>query len=307
MLKKLLGAALTLALVVPHTGWAQSDPAPAPAPAPVVTQDADPALWVVRDEDTTIYLFGTVHALKPGLGWFDEGIKAAFDRSDEVRLEIVLPEDPAAVQALMLKAALNPEGPSLTEKVPTAKRQAYLEALGKLGIPAAALDRFDPWLVAAQISMLTLVKNGWDPESGSEKVLTAAAKAAGKPVRGLETIEQQVGYFESLSDKAEMSFLTATIDEIDGFTKVMDGIVDHWAKGDADAIAVALNESMRESPEVARILLAQRNQRWASWIKWRLAQPGTVFVAVGSGHLAGADSVQDYLKVIGLEATRVDY
>lgn len=304
MLKKLFGAVAAIALLAPHAGLAQTAPAPAPA---ATTVDADPALWVVKDEDTTIYLFGTVHALRPGLRWFDEGIKTAFDQSDEVRLEIVLPDNPAAVQELMLKAALNPEGPSLTEKVPAAKRQAYLDALATLGIPAAALDRFDPWLVAAQISMLTLVKSGYDPESGSEKVITAAAKAAGKPVRGLETIEQQVGYFESLSDAAEMTFLTATVDEIDGFTKVMDGIVDHWTRGDADAIAAALNESLSESPEVARILLAQRNQRWASWVKWRLAQPGTVFVAVGSGHLAGAGSVQEYLEQIGLKATRVDY
>ena len=55
-----------------------------PPPIP----DADPALWVVRDEDTTIYLFGTIHVLRPGVTWFDDGIKAAFDASDELVTEI---------------------------------------------------------------------------------------------------------------------------------------------------------------------------------------------------------------------------
>jgi hypothetical protein len=51
---------------------AQAPAAQTPAPVPVATVDADPALWVVKDADTTIYLFGTIHVLKPGLSWFDE-------------------------------------------------------------------------------------------------------------------------------------------------------------------------------------------------------------------------------------------
>ena len=47
---------------------------------PVMPDDPDPALWVISDDDTTIYLFGTIHLLKPGLTWFDEAVKTAFDR-----------------------------------------------------------------------------------------------------------------------------------------------------------------------------------------------------------------------------------
>ena len=47
---------------------------------------------MVKDKDTTIYLFGTIHVLKPGLTWFDEAVKTAFDRSDEVVLELVMPD-----------------------------------------------------------------------------------------------------------------------------------------------------------------------------------------------------------------------
>src|SRR3546814_6998837 len=77
-----------------------AEPAKAAA-APVAVTDADPALWVVKDEDTTIYLFGTVHVLKPGLGWFDEAVKTAFDASDQLMLELVMPEDQAEVAKVM--------------------------------------------------------------------------------------------------------------------------------------------------------------------------------------------------------------
>src|SRR3546814_7086754 len=61
--------------------------------AAAATADADPALWVVKDEDTTIYLFGTVHVLKPGLSWFDEAVNPAFDASAPTMRDLVKPED----------------------------------------------------------------------------------------------------------------------------------------------------------------------------------------------------------------------
>ena len=77
---------------------APAAPAPATTAAPVKTVDADPALWVVKDKDTTIYLFGTIHVLKPGLSWFDEAVKTAFNKSDTLVLELVMPP-PAEMQA----------------------------------------------------------------------------------------------------------------------------------------------------------------------------------------------------------------
>jgi uncharacterized protein len=68
-----------------------------------------------------------------------------------------------------------------------------------------------------------------------------------------------------------------------------------------------MNESMRETPELSKVLLADRNARWAEWIEARMAKPGTVFIAVGAGHLAGNDSVKAMLAQRKLTATRVDY
>jgi len=94
------GSALALLFAAPGALAQQTDPvmgpAPAATPAAVVTKDADPALWVVKDEDTTIYLFGTIHILRPGLSWFDEGVKKAFDESGELVTEIGVMPDPAS-------------------------------------------------------------------------------------------------------------------------------------------------------------------------------------------------------------------
>lgn len=278
----------------------------APAAQAQEVKDADPALWVVKDADTTIYLFGTVHVLKPGLGWFDEAVKSAFDRSDELVLEILEP-DTATMQGLILKTAINQSGPTLTEKLPAEKRAAYAKVLADLGLPAAMLDRVDPWFAALTLTNAGLPKLGYDPASGAERTLTAAAKAANKQLVQLETPEQQLGYFDSLPEPLQIKFLVSTVDDFPKMGAELDKMVASWSAGDPDALAATMNEGMIETPEIAKILLADRNVRWAEWIGQRLDKPGTVFVAVGAGHLAGPDSVQIQLRRHKLAATRIAY
>lgn len=278
----------------------------APALHAQAVKDADPALWEVKDADTTIYLFGTVHVLKPGLGWFDEGVKAAFDKSDELVLELIEP-DAATMQGLIMKTALNPKGPTLTEKLPADKREAYAKAMTDVGVPAAALDRFDPWFAAVTLSIAGLPKLGYDPESGAERTLSVAAKAANKQVIGLETAEQQLGYFDALPEPLQVQFLVSTVDDYPRMATELDKMIVSWSAGDPEALGKTMNEELADTPELSKVLLADRNTRWAEWIEQRLQKPGTVFVAVGAGHLAGAESVQAQLAKHKLTATRVAY
>ncbi|WP_230769404.1 TraB/GumN family protein [Sphingomonas sp. Leaf4] len=300
-----IGAALAL---LSGPALAQTAPAPAPAAATAApaTKDADPALWVVKDKDTTIYLFGTIHVLKPGLSWFDEAVKTAFDKSNEVVLEIPMPT-PEQAQAAVMKSAVNMTGPKLSEKLPAAERPAYAKAVADAGLPEGALEPLDPWFAASTLMLVTLQKQGYDPASGAEQTISAAAKAAGKPVTGLETLEQQFGFFDSLSDAAQVTFLTETVKELPKAGQMIDTMVADWAKGDPVALAATMNAEMVDTPELKRVLLTDRNARWAKWIEDRMARPGTVFIAVGAGHLAGDGSVQDALKRYKLRATRVKY
>ncbi|MBA3941740.1 MAG: TraB/GumN family protein [Sphingopyxis sp.] len=275
--------------------------------AAVATTDADPALWVVKDKDTTIYLFGTVHVLKPGLGWFDEAVKTAFDKSDQLMLEMILPEDQAAVAQTMVPLAMDQTGKTIPSRLTPEQLKAYQAAMTSVGLPANAFDAFEPWFPAMTLSVLPLQKLGFDPEQGAEKQLTASAKAAGKPIGGLETLEQQLGYFDTLPENTQVSFLNTVVKDLDKLGPQLDTMVAQWAKGDPAALAVTMNESLAATPEIAKVLLWDRNARWAEQIQARMGQPGTVFVAVGAGHLAGEKSVQDYLKERGLVAKRVKY
>ena len=310
MKMRFLGVTASLALIMGTPAIAQTA-APAPAPAatattPVATVDADPALWVVKDDDTTIYLFGTVHVLKPGLSWFDEGVKKAFDASQEVVLEIPLPSD-ADAQKILLPLVVDPDGPTLTNKLHPEKRAVFVSALAKVGLPPAALDQLYPWFAAVTISQIQLQKGGYDPASGAERTIDAAAKAAGKPVTGLETLQQQLGYFATLPEADQIEFLEMGVDDFDEGLTTIGEMVSNWAKGDPEALATVMNRDLDKLPKLYDVLLKQRNIRWADWIDDRMKKPGTVFMAVGAGHLAGKDSVQVQLGTHKLTATRVKY
>jgi uncharacterized protein len=280
--------------------------AQAPALTPPATSKlmADPALWVVKDADTTIYLLGTVHVLKPGTEWLDGGVKKAYDASGEVVLELLQPE-PAAMQALIGKYAVDPDGPALTAKLSPTVKALYEKTAADMGLPAPQFEKFQPWFVSTILSLTAIQKAGYNPESGVEQQIMKVAKTDGKTLAALETAEEQLGFFAALPEAAQLAFLKATLEQMAGIDTMFDTMVKAWATGDPDALARLLNESMRDSPEVVKILLTDRNARWAKWIDDRLDKPGTVFVAVGAGHLAGKGSVQDYLKARKLVARRI--
>ena len=312
--KTLLTATATCAFAWAAPATAQSIPTEAPAEvealdpvkvSAVVVKDVDPAMWVVKDEDTTVYLFGSVHILKPGLGWFDDDVKTAFDASDLLVLELV--EPPAAeVQALFGKLAMDQQGKTLRSKLNDADRAVYETAMGKLGLPVAAFDPFDPWAAAITMSLLAAQKTGFDPNSGVEKQLTAAAKLNNKPIDGLETMEFQLGVFDTLPEAEQVQFLVETAKVIDDVGSTLDKMVDMWAAADPDKLGQLMNEGLT-SRTLYNALLTKRNANWAKWISARMEKPGVTFMAVGAGHLAGPTSVQSLLPAYGLNAMRVAY
>jgi uncharacterized protein YbaP (TraB family) len=158
MRKTLKTAFLAASFLLAPPALAQAT-APAPAPATAKLPDTDPALWVVKDKDTTIYLFGTFHALDGKTDWFNDEVRAAFDRSSKVYLEIIQP-DPAAAAPLMQKYAMASDGKPLTSKLSEKGKKDFAEALASLGAPPTAFDKFKPFFASMMLSVLQAQKLG---------------------------------------------------------------------------------------------------------------------------------------------------
>lgn len=293
---------LALALVPSAPALAKEAPKPA---APRIVK-AHPALWVVKDADTTIYLFGTIHLLKPEIRWFQGPVRKAFDKAQDVVLEIVDQNEAGNAQSSMLQRALAPDAPTLSSRLPPETAAKFLAALQGHGISPVLFDRVKPWFATFTLSILPLQAAGYDPASGADRTIQQAGIAAKKNLIGLETSAQQIGFFETMPDALQIEMLSETIDELPTLPQTIERMIAAWVAGNPGGLADIMNESIDANPEFERILLTDRNARWADWIKARLDKPGTVFIAVGAGHLAGKTSVQAMLEARGITSRRVD-
>lgn len=263
-----------------------------------------PALWKVADEDTTIYLFGTIHALPAELVWYDAEIDHALRSSDTVVTEILMdPDNEAAMQMLALQRGMFNDGTTLRSILDGDQKAVYEAALGDLGLAPGTFDAFEPWMAGLTLTMLPLLQQGYDLESGVDKIILE--KSADKAKAALETADFQLGIFDGLPREEQVAFLIAAAEATGEARPTLDTMVAEWIAGDADGLAAVMNEDMDTDDGLAAALLYNRNANWAEWIEARMERPGTVFIAVGAGHLAGDLSVQDYLTKRGIETERV--
>ena len=271
-------AAITIAAIfMASAPAAGTNPA---AQAAIVPVERGPALWVVQDVDTTIFLFGTFHALDSQTGWFNRSVRAAFNASDELMLETLVPEDPAELHATLARHVMTTEP--------------------KVGEPVISPDGAPSFVASAGQAMSAGRAQGMSVDHGADAVLRREAHASGKSVGGLESFEFQLRMFRSLPPPPKAAARRAG--NLGNFVGDMQSA---WKRGQNDGFATLLGSMRTESPQTYKTLFTDRNANWAGWIADRMAQPGTVFVAVGTGHLVGPDSVQHYLAARGIQSARI--
>jgi len=266
---------------------------------------AEPAVWVVRDADTEITLFGTLHELPQGVEWLSPRTAARLDAADTLVLETIIPDDRGVMGQLVTTLGYSAKIPPLATRVAPRLRGALDTAVRDAGLAPAALDAMETWLAAITLGDAVLTRLGLDATIGAEAVLGKRMRARGRPVTGLETPAQQLGYFDGLSETDQRALLDATVADTATARADTARLTTAWVTGDVETIARDFRDTLRATPRLATVLLTERNERWAAWIAARLAQPGTVFVAVGAAHLAGTDSVQAKLAVRGIKADRL--
>lgn len=276
--------ALTLLLLLVSS--ACSSPAPA--------RPAKPAVWKLSDPDTTIYLFGTVHVLPTGVSWRTPAFEKMVASADELVLEIADQGDKAATAATYARLAASPGLPPILDRVPADARPRLEALVKKAGLQPSQLDGLETWAVAITLGASLYGEIGASPEQGVETQLrTSFAK---RPISGLETTAQQLGYFDTMPEATQRTLLISILEDADTAKTDFDKMVAAWASGDTKAIARTFDDELKKAPEIASVLIDKRNASWADWLKRRLDRPGTVMVAVGAGHLVGKGSVVDLLQ-----------
>lgn len=268
------------------------------------TAQADPAMWVIRDADSTIYLIGTMHLLKHDSEWNAEKVKKTAHESTELWLEVADFENDAALAPLLAKLGVDAEHPLSTKL--NAEQKKKLESLASsYGISASMLEPMRPWMAAIVLSTMPILKAGYDPKAGVERILAAQAKAEGDKILGLETAEEQFGVLADLTEDEQLAFLNDTLDELGKGIEELDRLAKAWIAGDTEAIKrLAIDDIKTKAPTVYEKLLVRRNIAWAVKIEQILKGSGVQQIAVGAAHLAGPDSVQAQLAKRGIKVEK---
>lgn len=296
----------------------EDEHAATPAPTPVRPRtprpqpEPNPAIWLLQDEDTKIYLFGTVHILPPGFRWRSAAVGNVIQEADELVLEVgdrEMMDDPTAFFDAMQLGKVAP----LAWRVSPERREPLQRMLDEIGFPSIAVDSMHSWAAALMIMAMAAMQgyvgeDGEFPDPGEmpgvEDGLEAEFRALNRPISGVETVAQQMGFFSGLSFAQQRELLEAMIDDYARASAAREDrdLLNAWVRGDPDGVVIS-NADMPGA--LYDVLLPRRNRAWTDWLIARLDRPGTILFAVGAGHLAGPDSVQTMLAGRGYTVTRI--
>lgn len=276
-------------------------------------------IWVIEDQDSTIYLTGTVHLLPPDVEWRSPKLDKAIEDATEVWLELPMPtsqEEMLRQHGRMMMSYMFSFNRPLSSLLTPEENAQLAEAIKRAKLPensAAGMDMMKPWAVTMMLGMGPLVASGFDPESGIDINIARIAEEQGDKILGFETFEQQMKMLAGGTEEEQLEALRKVISapprpDEEAAREKAEAAYTGWARGEIKPVEdlVAEMYAMNGDPSLGSVsvqaILDNRNEDWARQIEDRLKGSGVSFVAVGAAHLVGPNSVQERLKARGIEA-----
>ena len=268
-----------------------------------------PAMWRAADEDSVIYLYGTIHNVRPHFNWWTPEAELAAQESDVVYFEIPKNTRPSSDEQARLRQTYlrNPDGVQLSDFLSFEEAGEVRETIEALGLDWDDIQSYSPDALLSEIETLRMIRSGIQPGGGAEaRVLEALRDGQDREHRAFASFEQQYRYAADLSREAQVAFLMNSV-RADGDGDSFNALFEAWRSGDLEALErLSVTKPAQEMPEVFRAMVTNRNQKWADELSRAMSDDtGTIFVAVGAGHLVGPESVQALMKRDGFEFQRV--
>ncbi|UCG73153.1 MAG: TraB/GumN family protein [Chromatiales bacterium] len=263
-------------------------------------------LWELEGARGQVRLLGSIHFLRASDYPLPPAMQRAYDEADVLVMELDMDDlDQLQAQATIMQMAMDPKGRNLETLIGPrdyAKARRDAEAIN---LQLDMFQPFEPWFASLQITQLRLMQLGFDPNLGLEQQWSVRARADGKEVRGLETLQDQLGALDSMPEQVQKKFFLMTIEEAVRAESMIDRTLSAWRNGDLDELGRETTQALREQPQVYQKLLVDRNRAWTRQIKELARDDGNYLVIVGSAHLLGEDSVLQMLERDGYKSTRI--
>jgi uncharacterized protein YbaP (TraB family) len=265
-----------------------------------ITAQAGSPVWAIHGNHNTVYLAGSVHLLKATDSRLPPAFDQAYSGSKALVMEIAVDKvDPMQTAGWMMEHGMLKEGASLKSIIGEERYRRVSAEAERLGVPMEAADMMEPWALGLQLLEMQYLQLGFDPQQGVEQQLQHRAQADGKPISGLETMDEQLGLLEGLSYSDQSKFLDMVVTEMRGVESETQSVVKAWRNGDSAALAALLSDEYKSFPALYRLLVTERNRRWVPQIEKLLQGDRDCFVVVGALHLVGDGGLLELMRKDG--------
>lgn len=257
-------------------------------------------LWRVDGETNVVYLLGSIHLLREQDHPLPTVIDKAYGEADVIVMELDMDDlDPVYTQAAFNQAGVMTDGTTLQDLMGKESFAAASETAAAIDIPLDMLAQSEPWLAAMTVELMMLYRIGFDPMLGVEMTMTQRATSDGKPIEGLETVDEQLSFLDGLPLETQREMLLQALVEGATLSESIDELIDAWHHGDTATLEEALLTSTVGLEELEEVLVNSRNRRWAETISTWLDDEEDYLIVVGALHLVGDQGVPALLAKQG--------
>lgn len=261
-------------------------------------------MWQAKRGERTVYLMGSIHAMRPEFYPLPQVIEDAFEQCRTVVFEVDVDELGAAA-VKMMAAGMLPGDETLEDVVGGEMWFEFKVRAGQTALGPAFFRKMKPWMAALTLTVLEIERAGYSQAAGLDSYFSKRAKEAGKERIALETVEFQVGLFSGLDDDESLEFLRYTLLDLDTLIGELDELTADWRNGRANAVAEILGEGFDEFPELYKKMVTDRNLAWLAAIEKLFAGEDDAMVVVGAAHLVGDQGLIALLRERGYAVEQV--
>jgi len=267
-------------------------------------------MWEAKGNGATAYLLGSLHACGPDMYPLNPAIEDAYGKSDTLVLEMDMSEETiaTAVQVMMKEGFYG--GDDTIEKHLSESTMTKLEAfLKERDMSVTMVRKMKPWYLLMQLAMQEVGRLGYDVTKGIDVHFAEKATTADKPIKGLETPQEQITALASGLEKIQEKELVSFMDEIGDTKRIYESMAAAWKAGDAAAMNEIIQKELSSDSEVKDFdtkVIRERSERMANRLAEMMEAGKTYFVIVGAAHLVGEKNVRDLLEAKGFTVTQVE-
>ncbi|MBF8149965.1 TraB/GumN family protein [Winogradskyella sp. F6397] len=256
-------------------------------------------LWKIEGNnlESPSYLFGTMHIDDARVFNFSDAVMPAIESSEFFALEVNADSLMTAIMRKEYDITANDFYKNLLQPNDYKRLLKRFEEVNEYSLVDSEIMSPD------QIVSMLIPDIDKDDDKATfvDFYLLSQAQTMNKTIVGLEDIDDQINYFDNLSDDQKINKILSHLDvDVDSINRTKEIMTKIYATGNLDKIEEFINEH-----DVIDDVMISRNRVMKNSII-DIMKKGSLFAGVGAAHLVGKENVIELLQKEGYNVSVVD-